>query len=40
MPGYRVLAARYGEVDERLEDGGRNGSNWWKEVVKIRDGLG
>jgi len=32
---YRVLVARYGE-----EDGGRSGSLWWKEVVKIRDGVG
>jgi len=37
---YRVLVARYGEVFERLEDGGRSGSNWWKEVVSIRDGIG
>ncbi|XP_024636158.1 uncharacterized mitochondrial protein AtMg00310-like [Medicago truncatula] len=37
---YRVLIARYGEEDERLEDGGRSGSIWWKEVVKIRDGVG
>jgi hypothetical protein len=35
---YRVLVARYGEEDGRLEDGGRSGSLWWKEVVKIRDG--
>jgi len=37
---YRVLVARYGEVYGRLEDGGRSGSNWWKEVVNIRDGIG
>jgi len=30
---YKVLVVRYGE-----EDGGRSGSSWWKEVVKIRDG--
>jgi len=32
---YRVLVARYGE-----EDGGRSCSIWWKEVVRIRDGVG
>lgn len=32
---YRVLVARYGE-----EDGGQRCSAWWKEVVKIRDGVG
>ncbi|XP_039683864.1 uncharacterized protein [Medicago truncatula] len=37
---YRVLVARYGEEDGRLEDGGRSGSLWWKEVMKIRDGVG
>jgi hypothetical protein len=36
---YRVLAARYGEEDGRLEVGGRSGSTWWAEVVKIRDGI-
>ena len=37
---YRVLAARYGEEDGRLEDGARSGSTWWTEVVKIRDVIG
>ena len=37
---YRVLVARYGEEDRRLEDGGRICSAWWKEVVKIQDGVG
>ncbi|MCH91367.1 receptor-like kinase, partial [Trifolium medium] len=31
---FRVLAARYGM------EGGRNGSSWWREIVKIRDGVG
>jgi len=35
-----VLVARYGEEDGRLEDGGRSCSVWWKEVVKIRNGVG
>jgi len=37
---YRVLVARYGEEDGRMEDMSRSGSTWWKEVVKIRDGIG
>ena len=37
---HLMLAARYGEEDERLEDGGQSGSTWWAEVVKIRDGIG
>jgi hypothetical protein len=37
---YQVLVARYGAEDERLEDGGRSDSMWWKEVVKIKDGVG
>jgi len=36
---YRVMVARYGEEAGRLEDGGRSGSWWWKDLVKIRDGL-
>lgn len=34
------MVARYGEEDRRLEDGGWNCSDWWKEVVKIWDGVG
>ena len=37
---YRVLVARYGEEAERLEVGGRSGSSWWREIAKIRNGLG
>ena len=37
---YRVLVARYGEKAGRLEVGGRSASSWWREVVKIRDGVG
>jgi hypothetical protein len=37
---YRVLAARYSEEAGRLEVGGRSGSYWWREIAKIRDGLG
>jgi hypothetical protein len=36
---YKVLVARYGE-EARLMVGGRNGSLWWHEVAKIRDGVG
>nr|ABN05720.1 RNA-directed DNA polymerase (Reverse transcriptase) [Medicago truncatula] len=37
---YRVLVARYGVRNGRLEDGGRGGSFWWKEVGRIRGGEG
>jgi len=37
---YKVLVARYGEEDGRLEVAGRSGSSWWREIAKIRDGLG
>jgi len=37
---YRVLVARYGEEAERLEVGGRSVSHWWREIVKIGDGVG
>jgi len=36
----RVLVARYGVADESLKDGGRSCSSWWREIVRIRDGLG
>jgi hypothetical protein len=35
---YRVLVARYGVERGRVRDGGRRGSAWWKEVVRIREG--
>ena len=31
---FRVLAAHYGM------EGGRGGSSWWREIAKIRDGVG
>ena len=37
---YRVLVARYGESDGRLEVGGRSVSKWWRELAKISDGVG
>ena len=37
---YMVLAARYGEEAGRLEVGGRSVSSWWREIAKIRDGVG
>ena len=37
---YRVLVARYGEEAGRLEVGGRSVSPWWREIAKIRDGVG
>ncbi|GAU51451.1 hypothetical protein TSUD_413480 [Trifolium subterraneum] len=37
---FRVLAARYVVERGRLREGGRNGSSWWREIVRIRDGIG
>ncbi|MCI42202.1 cysteine-rich receptor-like protein kinase, partial [Trifolium medium] len=33
-----VLAARYGLERGCLRAGGRNGSSWWREIERIRDG--
>ncbi|KEH21259.1 transmembrane protein, putative [Medicago truncatula] len=35
----RVLVARY-QADGGLEDAGRSCSSWWREIVRIRDGIG
>ncbi|KAK2387235.1 hypothetical protein QL285_061035 [Trifolium repens] len=37
---FRVLEARYGVEHGRLREGGRMGSAWWREIVRIRDGVG
>ncbi|MCI20658.1 receptor-like kinase [Trifolium medium] len=37
---FRVLAARYGVEIGCLREGGRSGSSWWREIVRIRDGIG
>ena len=37
---YRALMARYDEEAERLEIGGQSDSSWWREIAKIRDGVG
>ncbi|MCI17770.1 putative non-LTR retroelement reverse transcriptase related protein, partial [Trifolium medium] len=37
---YRVLVARYGEERGRLREGRRRGSSWWREIVRIREGVG
>ncbi|GAU23620.1 hypothetical protein TSUD_386090 [Trifolium subterraneum] len=37
---FRVLAARYGLERGRLCAGGMSGSQWWREIVRIRDGGG
>ncbi|KAK2395676.1 hypothetical protein QL285_057389 [Trifolium repens] len=34
------LVARYGMEHGRVRDGGRMGSAWWREIVRIRDGVG
>ncbi|MCI34428.1 alpha-1 6-xylosyltransferase, partial [Trifolium medium] len=35
---FRVLTARYGVEGGRLQDGGRRGSSWWREITRIREG--
>ncbi|AES89497.1 hypothetical protein MTR_4g076130 [Medicago truncatula] len=35
---FRVLSARYGGVEGRLQPCGREGSVWWKDIASIRDG--
>jgi hypothetical protein len=35
---FRVLVARYGVEGGTLRDGGRRGSPWWKEIMRIRKG--
>ncbi|GAU36546.1 hypothetical protein TSUD_277520 [Trifolium subterraneum] len=37
---FRVLAARYGMEGGQLSEGGSRGSSWWREIVKIREGVG
>ncbi|KAK2430956.1 hypothetical protein QL285_029238 [Trifolium repens] len=37
---FRVLVARDGMEQGRLREGGRMGSAWWREIVRIRDGVG
>ncbi|MCI04539.1 cysteine-rich receptor-like protein kinase, partial [Trifolium medium] len=32
--------ARYGVERGRVREGGRNGSSWWREIARIRDGIG
>lgn len=37
---FSVSSASYGEEDGWLKEGGQYGSTWWREVVRIRDGVG
>jgi len=37
---FILLAARYGLEGGRLQAGGREESVWWREIVRIYDGLG
>jgi len=37
---YRVLKARYGEVEGRIKEGGRYDSRWWRSICKVREGSG
>jgi len=35
-----LLSSRYGNERWRIQDGGRHGSTWWRDIVKIREGFG
>jgi len=35
---FKVLVSRYGEERGRLREGGRGGSSWWRDIVRIHDG--
>jgi hypothetical protein len=37
---FKVLAARFGVERGKLREGGRRGSSWWREIVRIWDGVG
>jgi len=37
---FKVLVSRYGDERGRPREGGRMGSAWWREIVKIREGIG
>ncbi|XP_045797575.1 uncharacterized protein LOC123891718 [Trifolium pratense] len=37
---FRVLVARYGLEGGSLREGGQRGSVWWRELVRIREGVG
>jgi hypothetical protein len=37
---FKVLSSRYGEQRGRLREGGVTGSAWWREIVKIQNGIG
>jgi len=32
---FKVLSSRYYEEIGHLKDGGKRGSSWWQEIVKI-----
>jgi len=37
---YRVLKARYGEVEGRLQEGGSQCSLWWRTLSRVQEGIG
>jgi hypothetical protein len=37
---FKVLSSCYGEEGGRIRDGGRRGSAWWREIVRIQEGIG
>lgn len=36
---FRVLSSRYCEERGHIKEGGRDGSAWWTEIVKSREGI-
>ena len=37
---FKFLSSRYREDNDCLKEGGRRGSAWWPEIVKIQEGIG
>ena len=37
---YKMLSSRYGEESGRIKDGGKARSSWWREIMKVREGIG
>ncbi|GAU17316.1 hypothetical protein TSUD_110330 [Trifolium subterraneum] len=36
---FKVLTSRYGIERGRMRKGGTSESSWWREIVRIRDGV-
>jgi hypothetical protein len=37
---YEVLVSRYGELMGRVWTGAQRVSSWWREIARLRDGMG